>query len=88
MEKQRLLETLDLLRAELSRSGQCDPETLAHLEQVTKDIRQSADDEDESVPDDEAASGLRELLLKFEADHPHLSATVGRVADALAAMGI
>jgi hypothetical protein len=31
---------------------------------------------------------LKDLLLRFEADHPQLSVAVGRVADALAAMGI
>jgi hypothetical protein len=31
---------------------------------------------------------LKDLLLKFEADHPQMSVTIGRVADALAAMGI
>ena len=34
------------------------------------------------------ASGLKDLLLKFEAEHPQLSVAAGRVADALAAMGI
>jgi hypothetical protein len=34
------------------------------------------------------ATGLKDLLLRFEADHPQLSVAVGRVADALAAMGI
>jgi hypothetical protein len=32
--------------------------------------------------------GLKDALLKFESEHPQLSAAVGKVADALAAMGI
>ena len=32
-------------------------------------------------------SKLRDLLLKFEAEHPELSAAIGKVADTLAAMG-
>jgi hypothetical protein len=36
---------------------------------------------------DPVTRGLRDLLLKFEAEHPQLSAKVGQVADALAAMG-
>jgi hypothetical protein len=38
----------------------------------------------QAVPD---SSGLKELMLRFEADHPQLSVSIGRVADALAAMG-
>jgi hypothetical protein len=31
---------------------------------------------------------LRDLLLKFEAEHPELAASIGKIADSLAAMGI
>jgi 3,4-dihydroxy 2-butanone 4-phosphate synthase/GTP cyclohydrolase II len=33
------------------------------------------------------SGGINELLSKFEAEHPQLSVSIGRVADALAAMG-
>ena len=32
--------------------------------------------------------GLRELLLKFEAEHPQFSELLGRIADGLSRMGI
>jgi len=35
-----------------------------------------------------AAGGLKDALLKFESEHPQLSVAVGKVADALAAIGI
>lgn len=87
MDKKRLLETLEALRAELTRTEQVDPETLAQLEQLTRDIRREVQPgSDAAIRSD--AGGLKELLLKFEGDHPQLSNYIGRVADALAAMGI
>ena len=89
MEKQRLLQTLEELRAELLLAKSVDPETMAQLEQLTKDIQHAVHQgERRTEPEVEpATSGLNDLLLKFEADHPQLSASIGRVADALAAMG-
>ena len=88
MEKKRLLRMLEQFQAELSQSEQVDPETLAELETLTADIRRALDERDaESAGEVEPVSGLRDLLLKYEAEHPQLSAAIGRVADALAAMG-
>jgi hypothetical protein len=89
MDKQRLLTTLRELRAELSTEEGVDPETISRLDQLTADLQQNLDRDDQKAARPAAAdsSGLKELLLKFEADHPQLSASVGRVADALAAMG-
>ena len=89
MEKQRLLQTLEELRAELALAKSVDPETMAQLEQLTKDIQRVVHEKDEIAADkvDPDSSGLKALLLKFEAEHPQLSASIGRVADALAAMG-
>jgi hypothetical protein len=88
MEKQRLLQTLEQLQKELSRAERVDPETLAELETLTADIRRAVEERDaESADEVEPVSGLRDLLLKYEAEHPQLSAAIGRVADALAAMG-
>jgi hypothetical protein len=89
MDRQRLLATLQALRAELANEEDVDTETLARLDQLTKDLERSVNRGEQTAmrlvaPD---SSGLKELLLKFEADHPQLSASVGRVADALAAMG-
>jgi hypothetical protein len=89
MEKQQLLQTLEELRAELLLAKSVDPETLAQLEQLTKDIQRAVHqgDRDLEAAVEPDSSGLKDLLLKFEAEHPQLSASIGRVADALAAMG-
>jgi hypothetical protein len=88
MEKTRLLETLDALRAEVARSDEVDPAMLDQLQRVTDEIRQSKEIRPaEPAADEHGPGGLKDLLLHFEAEHPQLSVAVGRVADALAAMG-
>jgi hypothetical protein len=90
MEKQRLLQTLDELRRELAQTESVDPETLKQLETAMRDLqreleKRGAKPSPEMEP---VSSGLKDALLRFEAEHPQLSAAVGKVADALAAMGI
>ena len=88
MEKERLLQTLDALRAEVAQAGQVDPEMRAELRRLTEELRQSIDDEESPNAETEQASrGLKGLLLNFEAEHPQLAVSIGKVADALAAMG-
>jgi hypothetical protein len=88
MDKKQLLETLDALRAEVAQASEVDPQMLDELRQLTDEIQQSIDDaESPAAGDENAPHGLKDLLLKFEAEHPQLSGAVGRVADALAAMG-
>jgi hypothetical protein len=88
MEKKRLLESLDALRAEVAQSQQVDPQMLAELRRLTDEIRRSPVEAMASAEKTaEGPRGLKDLLLSFEADHPQLSVSVGKVADALAAMG-
>jgi hypothetical protein len=89
MDKQRLLATLQQLRAELVNEEDVDPNTLERLDQLTSELERGVNRPDSKAARQPApdSSGLKELLLKFEADHPQLSTSVGRVADALAAMG-
>jgi hypothetical protein len=90
MEKKQLLETLDALRAEVAQASEVDPEMLADLRRLTDQIRQDLDDSEQPPPasaDESAPHTLKDLLLRFEADHPQFSVAVGKAADALAAMG-
>jgi hypothetical protein len=90
MDKQRLQEMLSRLHGELSETEDVDPETVAMLERVTDDIERLLEKSGKTTAADmEPVSGrLQDLVLKFEGDHPQLSALVGKVADALAAIGI
>lgn len=88
MERQQLIKTLEQLQDDLAGVEQVDPETLAKLQSLTGDIQRILDDQQESGEEvGPVSSGLKDLLLRFEADHPQLANSVGRVADALAAMG-
>lgn len=90
MDKQRLLKTLEELHAELSQAEGVDPDTLAQLEKLTGDIQRALGERGgpPQAVAEPASAGLNDLLLRFEADHPQLASSLGRVADALAAMGI
>jgi hypothetical protein len=96
MEQRELVDVLAKLHAELSKSDQVDPATLESLRTLTADLNRllskqggqpgaAAAKQDDVEP---VTRGLRDLLLEFEAEHPQLSGTLGKVADALAAMGI
>jgi hypothetical protein len=89
MDRQRLIATIQELRAELANADDVDPDTLARLDELTNELERGVKRGEQTAARQVAqdSSGLKELLLKFEADHPQLSASVGRVADALAAMG-
>jgi hypothetical protein len=90
MDRHELVATLAQLHAELSRTDRADPETLELLRNLTSDIDRllSTDEPVEAADADPVTTGLKDLLLKFEAEHPQLSTAIGKVADALAAIGI
>ena len=89
MKKEQLRATLKQLHDELAQAEDVDTETLDRLRTLTEDLDRVMDECDDPSAEDvqSNASGLKDLLLKFEAEHPQMAAAVGRVADALAAMG-
>jgi hypothetical protein len=89
MERDKLAETLRQLHVDLSAAQHVGPEERVLLATLTDDIdRLLEKGRDASASDLEPVTiGLHDLVRKFEADHPALSTSVGRVADALAAMG-
>jgi hypothetical protein len=90
MKQDELVARLAELHAELSRTDQIDPETLEMLRTLTADVARLSGEKKPltSAEAEPVTSGLKSLLLEFEAEHPQLSAAVGKVADALAAIGI
>jgi hypothetical protein len=90
MEREQLEKTVEQLHAELASARSIDPQTRALLRKLTNDIDRVLEGEGDERTADVApmSTGLRELMLKFEADHPRLSLAIGKVADALSAMGI
>jgi hypothetical protein len=88
MQKDQLQGTLRRLHDELSRTEGVEPDTLARLRKISDEMQRALDESDDAADVESSASGLKSLLLKFESEHPQMSDTIGRVADALAAMGI
>jgi Domain of unknown function (DUF4404) len=92
MEQRELVEVLAKLHAELSKTDQVDPATLESLRALTGDMNRLLDQQGaraaQSADVEPVTRGLKDWLLEFEAQHPQLSDTVGKMADALAAMGI
>ncbi|MGD9634837.1 MAG: DUF4404 family protein [Pirellulales bacterium] len=90
MEQHELTHKLAQLHAEISRADDVNPENLELLRKLTADISRILEQKGEAGSEDSESvtGGLKDLLLKFEADHPELSISLGKVADALAAIGI
>jgi hypothetical protein len=90
MDKNRVLEALKTLRAELADAEDLDEPSRAALAQVTDDIeRQVKAGAPLDSEEGESLSGrLQDVLLEFEAEHPTITGAVNQVAAALANLGI
>ncbi|NIO43540.1 MAG: DUF4404 family protein [Burkholderiales bacterium] len=90
MEKAELMSTLRLLHEDLARADKVDRQTLEHLQVLMDDIVELASRSQEADADDVQSLGerWRTLLVKFEADHPHLADAINRVSTGLANLGI
>lgn len=74
------------LQNELAISGELHPQQSARIEQSIAEVRSAMENRENSPGG--LAEQLRELAREFEVSHPRLTHTVGRVADALAQIGI
>ncbi len=91
MEQKRLHALLVELDRELKSAGSLDARSQELVEQVLTDVRQLNVPAGQPAGQSEhqsAEARLRELVLRFESDHPRLSGAVSQVADALGKMGI
>ena len=86
MSQERLRETLAELRHELGRTDAADDEARERVQAAAREL--DAWLERAEPPEDSLAERLREAVVRFEEDHPRLSATLQRVVDALADLGI
>lgn len=90
MNREELLKSLETLNEEIAEVERVGPETKAALAKVTADVRRVLDPADPATADDVDAhsEGVRGYLLELEAEHPKMAEMLGRIADALANMGI
>ena len=65
--------------------GHNDPDVNAVVEQVLQDVDRIGQHPE---PPASIEARLREVMLRFESEHPRLATTVGQVADALGKLGI
>ena len=81
---------LEELHGELARTDEVDPAARAALESVLRDIRGllARAEAQQGAGEATLAERLRVAGRHFEETHPTLTATLGRVIDALAALGI
>jgi hypothetical protein len=86
-EKERLREDLRRLD-ELARSSALDPAARARLAEIARDIEALLDEGEAGETRESLVERLRSAAEHFEESHPSLTAAVGRIADALAALGI
>lgn len=92
MSKERLADLLQQLQVELSNTDDLDAELSEQLRATTTEIRQALERDDAAEPIEDDSQGmiaqLRQAAARFEDSHPALTNTVGRIADALAQLGI
>jgi hypothetical protein len=88
MTRENLRDTLARLHEALEGAGPIDARLRADLERALAEIREVVE---RAGPDEEAnplGERLEEVALRFEQSHPLLAQAIGRVVNALAAMGI
>ena len=85
MDQEKLHTLLAELDRELKASRTLDARSQALLQQVLADIPGSPPG---SAQHRTAESELREMVLRFESEHPRLSGVLGQLADALGKLGI
>ncbi len=90
--KRNLQEVLAELHGTLQGSEDLDQESRAALASAVDEIRSVLDQEEDGNQEGDLMGALgqtlKEALERFEERHPQLTGVVGRVADALADLGI
>jgi hypothetical protein len=90
MDKRRVLEALQTLRAELADAEGLDQASRSELERVTDDVERQLRSGAPSTGDDSEplAGRLQDAVQEFGAEHPQITGAVNQVAAALANLGI
>ena len=90
MDKQHLLATVETLHEELASSEQLDADMRAQLETLAEDIQRLLEQKEEESAEHVGplSARVQDLVLRFETEHPRLSAVLNQVADGLANLGI
>ncbi|MDJ0787297.1 MAG: DUF4404 family protein [Myxococcota bacterium] len=84
MTRKALGEALEKLEGILAESSDLEPERRERVDRALQEMHEAVEVEGGSHPPD----SLMELATHFAEEHPRLSEALGRVADALAKLGI
>jgi len=87
MDKVRLGQLIDQLELELSSAGELDDMTAARLREAMQEM-ENALDRDQRIESQPLVQRMREALYHLPENHPAIKNTIGRIADALAGIGI
>ncbi|MFV2067961.1 MAG: DUF4404 family protein [Pirellulales bacterium] len=88
-DSQRIRDILEQLHRELDGAADIDPQVADRVASVVVEIRNALDQDDHpAVGHPSMTERLTEAAVQFEESHPTLSATVTRLIDILAQMGI
>jgi hypothetical protein len=85
MTGEKLQQLLKDLHQELGATTTLDPQSRRLVEQVLQDVDRIGHRSEHPAS---LEARLREVVLRFESEHPRLATTVGQVADALGKLGI
>ena len=85
MTNDRLQQLLKEVHRELGATQALDQQSRLLIEKVLHDVDRIGQN---AQPPDSMETSLREIVLRFESEHPRLATTVGQVADALGKLGI
>jgi predicted component of type VI protein secretion system len=90
LEKEQLREDLERLHRELSEASAVDASDRELLSEVLRDIETLLERDAPEASDAPASLSdrLRQAMGRFEESHPSLTTAVGRIADALASLGV
>lgn len=90
MDKAELQSKLQELHESLQSMDHVDEETRELIAAVSSDLKRVLEPSPEWTAEEmgPVSQRMRELLLRFETDHPHITGLMGRVADSLANLGI
>ena len=90
MDRQRVLEALDVLKAELAQSDDLGDDARSALARLADDVHRLTHGADVSHQgaDPPSLTAIQETLVEFESEHPKLAGAINQVAAALANLGI
>jgi len=88
MDRDKLKNDLEELKAEIINLEDKDPQIVGRLRKIAESIEKALDESSDTSPDDDLIQGLQGNIEHFEAEHPTITGILDRITKALSSMGI